>query len=245
MKKIILVFLAISLTYLAQASDSEKEITSEIDAVTVFTNKAQVTRLASRQLAPGSYTLRFTGLSPNIDGNSVRVKGIGNLMVMSVRYKENPAKTIEYPRRVKKLQQLSEDINQAIQDERTWIGVLSEEERYIKTNTDMINEHVLAKPEEVKDMHNYYRQKIKEIRFENLKRTRHIQELTDSLNNVQNRIRSLSNEKQDASGEVFVEVTVSQYTTAKFELSYLINGAGWYPTYDIRVDDVNKPVHLA
>lgn len=245
MKKIILLLLAVAMFSIAQASTDEKEITSEIDAVTVFTNKAQITRLASRQLAPGSYTLRFTGLSPSIDGNSVRVKGTGNLMVMSVRYKENPAKTIEYPKRVKKLQQLVDDINQAIQDERTWIGVLNEEERYIKTNTDMINEHVLAKPEEVKDMHNYYRLKIKEIRFENLKRTRHIQELTDSLTNVQNRIRSLSSEKQDASGEIFVEVSVSNYTTAKFELSYLINGAGWYPTYDIRVDDVNKPVQLA
>lgn len=227
-----------------QAADDEKEIRSKISKVTVFTNQAQIERNANPKLPTGDYLLKFTGLSPFIKGQSVQVKGKGNFTIMSVRYKKNPAVRKKFPQKMQSLQDKIDKIKDHIQDEQTWLNVLNEEEKYVKTNTEMINEQELAEPGQVKTMHSFFREKIKKLRFEKLKRNRKIKELRDSVRNIQNRISALNRKKEDPSGEILLEVHVSSYTRAEFTLSYIVSNAGWYPAYDLRVKDIDSPVEL-
>ncbi|MFW6224163.1 MAG: DUF4139 domain-containing protein [Bacteroidota bacterium] len=243
MKKNLLVLIAI-LPLLLQSATTEKEIISKIDQVTVFTDQAQITRTANVQLSAGEYLLRFKGLSPYVNGQSVRIKGDGKLKIMSLRYQKNPAKKIEYPEKVQNIRDRIEKAEQQIEEQQTWINVLNEDERYIMTNSDMINEHVLAKPEDIRNMHDYFRNRLQKIRFEKLRRNRTVNELRDSVNNMQSRINSLNSKVQDPSGEVLVEVSVNSYTTAEFQLTFLVKNAGWYPGYDVRVEKTNEPVEL-
>jgi hypothetical protein len=53
------------------------------------------------------------------------------------------------------------------------------------------------------------------------------------------------NQKKDLStSEIIVTVTSKETITSNFVLTYLVNIAGWYPTYDIRVKDINSPIDL-
>jgi len=47
------------------------------------------------------------------------------------------------------------------------------------------------------------------------------------------------------SGELLVTVTADKPVPAKLSISYVVSNAGWYPSYDIRVDDINKPVTIS
>jgi len=42
-----------------------------------------------------------------------------------------------------------------------------------------------------------------------------------------------------------VKILAKAATSGDFELGYLVRNAGWYPTYDLRVKDIQNPVELA
>ena len=43
---------------------------------------------------------------------------------------------------------------------------------------------------------------------------------------------------------VFVLVESKETRTVNFQLSYNIKDAGWYPTYDVRLNDITKPLNV-
>lgn len=45
-------------------------------------------------------------------------------------------------------------------------------------------------------------------------------------------------------GEVVIEVETKKTVRANVELTYYVNNAGWFPTYDIRAINVDKPIQL-
>ncbi|MFO8087144.1 MAG: mucoidy inhibitor MuiA family protein [Bacteroidales bacterium] len=242
-----LFFILVSLFFLqvTYGSNEEKTVASKIDRITVFVDHAQVVRQAGQNLSAGTYTLTFSGLSPYANPNSIRVKGRGYVKVLSVHYQKNPAVKKLHPEKIEQLQAAIRDLNKEKTEEQTWINFLAEDESYIKKSYRTGNSTEVISSEELKQRHQYYRDKLKSIRFERLKRERILAGLNDSIHSKQNRINRLSNETQDPSGEVIIEVSVSKYTQAQFELSYLVSNAGWYPSYDIRVEDTDKDVELS
>jgi N-terminal domain of unknown function (DUF4140) len=74
-----------------QATFAQKQQTvpSKIDAVTVFTKGAQVTREGKITLAAGKTELVFAASSPQIDPQNVQVKGDGNFTILSVVHQQN------------------------------------------------------------------------------------------------------------------------------------------------------------
>ena len=42
-------------------------------------------------------------------------------------------------------------------------------------------------------------------------------------------------------GEIVVSVTSGKPVMGRLRLSYMVNNAGWRPSYDIRVDDITDP----
>ncbi|MEM9896039.1 MAG: mucoidy inhibitor MuiA family protein [Bacteroidota bacterium] len=61
-------------------------------------------------------------------------------------------------------------------------------------------------------------------------------------------IRNEINKSVDAElrpiSEIIVKVKADQEEDAKFRVSYLVQNAGWFPKYDIRVEDISKPINL-
>jgi hypothetical protein len=97
MKKILITSLFIisvvsSITITAQ---NEKEIKSEIKHVTVFPDRAQIDHETTVSLLPGKSVLRFSGLSPYIDVQSIQVKGYGEFTILSVNHQNNYLQNLE------------------------------------------------------------------------------------------------------------------------------------------------------
>src|SRR5690606_28834547 len=45
-------------------------------------------------------------------------------------------------------------------------------------------------------------------------------------------------------GEILVKVQTKIKTKPDFELTYVVDNAGWYPTYDIRAKTINDPIEI-
>jgi len=69
----------------------EIPVASEIDAVTVFTQGAQLFRKADISLEKGEHLLIFENLTTTFDPASIRVGGTGSLTILSVSSRTNYA----------------------------------------------------------------------------------------------------------------------------------------------------------
>ena len=93
---------------------TEKEIKTEVNEVTVFIDKAQITRKKSVELMPGISILRFVNLSPFIDAKSVQVKASGDVTVLAVNHQQNFIDKLEKSEEVKGIELRLNDINAKI-----------------------------------------------------------------------------------------------------------------------------------
>ena len=61
---------------------------------------------------------------------------------------------------------------------------------------------------------------------------------------LQKQIADKLGRKQLPSGEISVTITSEKQLSGKLAFSYVVSNAGWYPSYDIRVDDIKNPVTI-
>ena len=60
---------------------------STISSVTVFSDRAEVTRTATLELVPGEHIVRFDRLPDKIEQKSIQVGGEGDAVLSSVKFK--------------------------------------------------------------------------------------------------------------------------------------------------------------
>ncbi|MDD3914852.1 MAG: DUF4140 domain-containing protein, partial [Bacteroidales bacterium] len=82
MKAITILLLSLICSNLLGQEIVDKEIKTEVNEVTVFIDKAQVTRQKTVELNSGITILKFINLSPFIDAKSVQVKASGDVTVL-------------------------------------------------------------------------------------------------------------------------------------------------------------------
>jgi hypothetical protein len=70
-------------------ADDGQKVASKVEKVTVFLNGAQVTRTATASVVPGTSTLVFENLSPNLDPASMQVRATGDFTILSVKHELN------------------------------------------------------------------------------------------------------------------------------------------------------------
>ena len=68
--------------------------------------------------------------------------------------------------------------------------------------------------------------------------------MTLEKSKVVKQLSDLSSKKDFAPGEIVIKVKSPSSKTIPFELNYNVSNVSWYPSYDVRVKDVNSPLEL-
>lgn len=223
---------------------TEKEIKTEVNEVTVFIDKAQITRKKSVELMPGISILRFVNLSPFIDAKSVQVKASGDVTVLAVNHQQNFIDKLEKSEEVKGIELRLNDINAKINLEETYLSILKEEMTFLNDNRIIGGKNNEMNISALKEISEFYSTKLTALKLKEIERNKTIDSLNKQKNELQNQLNTLTSKKEFASGEILVKVQTKLKSNPKFELSYIVDNAGWYPTYDIRVKTINDPVEI-
>jgi hypothetical protein len=80
---------------------AEKTTDSKITNVTVFLNKAQVTREVKTRAEAGKTNLVITGLTSQLDPQSIQVSGKGNVVILGISHRQNYLSELNLPRSLK------------------------------------------------------------------------------------------------------------------------------------------------
>lgn len=244
MKKSLIIFIILIFCVRGLAAQTEKEIKAEIRHVTVFPDRAQIEHETSVSLAPGKSTLKLTGLSPYIDVQSIQVKAYGDFTILSVNQRNNYLENLEDSPEVKNIRGQIENLQAKTEDENTAIKVLQDKEDFLVSNRAILVKETSFSIEQFKSVYDLYSNNMDQIQNTILKKQRIIRDFNKQIVALQKQLSDKLNTQQLPSGEILVTVTSEKQTSGKLTFSYVVSNAGWYPSYDIRVDDIKNPVSI-
>ena len=244
MKNIALVLILVMTGYSDLFADTEKEIKAGIKHVTVYPDRAQISHEASVELPAGNSVLKLSGLSPYIDAQSIQVRGTGDFIIMSVNQRNNYLENLEDLPEVKDIRSQIEALQLKVEDERAAISVLKEKEAFLVANRAILVKETTFSVEQLKNVMDLYTNNMDQVTNSILKKNRLIREYEKQIAALQKQIADRFGKQQLPSGEISVSVSCGKPVSGRMTFSYVVSNAGWYPSYDIRVDDITKPVTI-
>ncbi|MCB0034636.1 MAG: mucoidy inhibitor MuiA family protein, partial [Anaerolineales bacterium] len=228
------------------------EIVSNISAVTVYPDRARVTRVGECEITTGLHRLLFTDLPLSIDQSSVRVVGQGTaeLRILSVDvvprfYEETPSE------KVRELEAQIEGINEEL-------AILKDRESVLEMQGKHLSGLWLATEEYAKGLSRgrstvaeqaklvaYLREQDEQVTAAKREIEQTKRPLMRKLVKLQQELKQLQNTRPRRRFEAQVEVEALTEGTFHPSLSYVVNSAGWQPLYDIRLVDEDTTLLLS
>lgn len=257
MKAIILIS-ALFLSLICNA-ENETKLKSAVKKVTVFLNSAQVFRSSEFSVSSGLTNLIFEGVSPFLNAQSIQVSGKGDFVILDVQYRLKEAAYVQPelkplpPKIIKDIEILKDSLNQLGFD----LDVITNKKDVLATEKKVLlgNKFMQGKADTIPDLiqaMSYLRKQLNDINtiFNQVNRqeykllkekTRMELRLTD-LQNYNLHINPVIDEQQTY--QVVVTVQANESISGNISINYMVENAGWTPTYDIRAKEAGLPVQL-
>lgn len=228
------------------AQTKRLNVNSSIESVTVFLQGAQITRTASASIPSGTTTLVFPGISPELEEKSIQVQGKGAFTILSVSREKSFIHNQQQPQEaLLKLQKDLEALEEKLRREKNKESVFKEEEEMLKKNQDLRGTNTGLKTADLKEALDFQRSRLTEVLDQQLAIQANIRQLNEDIVK-NNRQRAALRESKDASStDLLITVSSKENISGKLTLRYLVKNAGWFPSYELRVENISRPMELA
>jgi uncharacterized protein (TIGR02231 family) len=243
---LLLLLLVVSTSQVSALTADQK-----ITAVTIYPDRALVTRSGTVRLEPGVQSIVFDRLPLNLEEDSVRAKAQGKLKILGVEvrrdYKDVAVNTAT--------KQLTDDVTK-LDDQ---IRALTDEQGDLRRRNeflDQIRNKVASQsntgdgkdhPDSVQNIQGLFQlygtetskitSRLREIEFT-------LRDLNQQRNDKANQLALLQQPATPNTRSAIVTVDAGESGTADLQVTYLISGAGWQPQYDAYADADTQKVEL-
>jgi uncharacterized protein (TIGR02231 family) len=231
-------------------TESGRNVESHISAVTVYQDRAVVTRTATVDLATGTAELVFANLPQTLNEQSLQVSGKGTAAATILDVSAKQTFVDFTPNlRVKELEDQLKALGKQVRG-------LDDQQNLLNGQSAMLDrmETALFAPP-AKDVPrpdlNQFTASLNYLSDQKGKITSARATLDEQREDVQNKITTAQNqlnELRGAGGRAFKTVTVrvaaAQAGSLDVALSYAVPGASWLPSYDARVATTDRAVQL-
>ncbi|MCE3008907.1 MAG: DUF4139 domain-containing protein [Bacteroidetes bacterium] len=222
---------------------SDQLLSSRIQQVTVYANQAEVWRVAELRLAPGTYRLGFDQLSARLMPQSVRARGEGSgtgiLLGLTTAQDYLHPPTARMQLLADSLKWLRRQLG-SLANRKT---SLQAEQRLIDQNNNLNGELGLDVPA-LQQLLAWQRIRTAQI-LEQLRNIgREEQTYRETATRLERQLGADLEAQRRSTYTVWVDFQVSQGGTFRFQLSYLVDQAGWKPRYDLRAQSGQSGVLL-
>lgn len=235
--------LFISLNTIAQ--ETQIPVSSKISNVTVFISGAQVYRQTeSIDIPQGVSQLVFAGLSSVIETQSIQAKGEGNFTILSVTPQKNFLLEKKNSEQKNSYLKSITELNDKIAALRNESEVYKAEEEMLVKNQVVMGPNVNYDLLKLKQALDFQKQRLTEAKNKQIDINKEIIKLQLDLDKYKRQVNEIDGKGLKNANDVIVKVSAKAATKGKFQLTYMVSNAGWYPTYDIRAKDVSSPIEL-
>ena len=229
----------------------QRNLATDIKAVTVYSDRAEIKRSGEIYLNAGDYEFVIKDLPVSINDQSVRVSGSGTASAKITDIKIETEYIDTLP--ANKLKDLQEQLKLLIAEERVYSdrqSLLNKEKDFLDliktnaTNSSTSKESPRPSLEEWTKLFVFYDGNFEKINDEIRSLDKKKADLTNRKNSLQSQINQLSSYGKLSKKKAVLNVSVVKAGNMNFDLMYVIGGAKWYPVYDVRVSPEDKTVEL-
>ncbi len=246
MKRVIILLFALFFGFqLSLFSQVEKDVNSKISKVIVYSKGVQIQSELKVELEQGKYLLSFKNLSPYINTESIRVDGDGKYTILNVQLRTDYINELDKNKQIGDLNTNIQLYQNKIEDEETWTKILNEKLDFLKANKSVTGKDQAINPDVFKSLNLIYGDSFEKISLEVLKRQRLIKDYTKEVDKLKNQLNSLNSKSVLPSGVITIMIDSKKQQSSTIKLSYFVDNAMWYPSYDIRFVNANKPLSIS
>lgn len=236
---------ALSVSALVAMGQNEKNVDSKITDVTVFLNKAQVTREVKTRIESGRVNLVVRGLTSQLDPESIQVTGKGSFIIMGISHQQNYLNELNMPQSLKALKDSVEQLQKQLQLEQSQKEILSKEEQMLLSNQKIGGTTQNLTVAELKAMADFYRSRLGDIVTSRMKQDDKIKKINERIAKLNNQINSQNEMYGRNTSEIVVSISAEAVTSVDLDVNYVVANAGWYPIYDVRAINTKSPLQLS
>ncbi|HEX8059436.1 MAG TPA: DUF4139 domain-containing protein [Cyclobacteriaceae bacterium] len=233
------------LTSAVGLAQTEKPVESKITNVTVFLSNAQVTREVKTRVEAGKTTLVLTGLTAQMDTESIQAAGKGNFVILWISHRQNYLNELNVPKGLRLLRDSLEYYQKQASLEMSQKEILNKEEQLLNANQRIGGNNQNLTVAELKGMADFYRSRMTEIVTSRMKHDDILKKLNTRMIKVNQQIAGQNELYSRNTGEILINVSADAATQADFQVNYVVNNAGWTPVYDLRAINTKSPITIA
>ena len=225
---------------------------SAVTSVTVYNDRAAVTRVGQVSLQPGNYLLVFNNLPASIVDQSVRVSGeAAGARILDVHVETAFLDTIP-EERIHTLQSKVSDLQNEANELGDRLSILNSEREFIlqiKAQTaDNINKDLKIQRPTIEDWQKvlaFFDSNLNKNFAEQRKIVKDRADIQNKIDALQKQIDQISPRSRRSMKNIVVEVQVTKAGEVRLLPTYVVVGARWYPQYDVRVSTESQDVELS
>lgn len=236
---------ALVVSALVAVAQPDKSVDSKITDVTVYLNKAQISRTVKTRVEAGKTNLIVTGLSSQLDPQSVQVSGKGSVIILGTSHQQNFLSEFNLPKPMRMLKDSVETLQRQLVLEQSQKEILNKEEQMLLSNQKIGGTNQNLTVAELKAMADFYRARLGDIVSSRMKQDEKVKKLNERISKLNTQINSQNELYQRNTSELVVSVSAEAATTVELQVRYVVANAGWSPVYDLRAIDTKNPVQLS
>jgi hypothetical protein len=236
-------FLFILVTFQSIAQTRKLNAETVVQNVTIFSSGAQVVRSSSVAVQPGRSEIIFSGLSNQLEQQSVQLKADANITLLSVQTTKDFLSQRKVEQEEKDLMEQRNALKEKIALDNKLLEVYKNEEAMLVKN-HAIGGQTGVKTAELKEALDLQRQRLTEVYQKQLEIQKRIQTQQADFERMRAQLAEISRKKDSVNYVVSALIDSKETRSIRFSLLYTVKDAGWYPTYDIRVNDVAQPLNV-
>jgi len=238
------IFIALCYFVLPVFGQIGKSVDSKITEVTVFLDKAQVSREIKTRIEAGKTNILLKGLTGQLDQQSIQVSGKGQFTILGISHQLNYLKEIATPLGLQMLKDSVGYFQRQIQVEQSLKEVLNKEEQMLMSNQKIGGTTQNLTAVELKAMSDFYRTRMNDIVIGRMKSDEKIRKMNIHIGKLDNQVNEQLELFSRNTSEITISVSAENATDINLNVQYIVANAGWYPVYDLRAVDTKSPIQL-
>ena len=245
-----LLALLLGLSFAAAAAPSsdnhEVPVESAIDHVVVYEQGAQIERLAPVSLRAGINVLVFTDLNTAIDPSKVRLSGRGDFTVLGIshRYHTDTLGGADSHDERLRMTELRNKLTRDIQYAQARRVLFDREEQLLLQNQDFKVKDTGVDLDRLMQATAFFQERFQLIQEGSAAIDHEVASYQAEIVALDLAMQQLPTLRTATSLEVLVRVESAKSTQGELVFSYWMQQAGWTPSYNVRVKDVDDPMRL-
>lgn len=225
------------------AGGGEKNIVSAtLKSATVYRSGAELQHTTKATLSQGNNELIIEGISNQVDMNSLQIGISNNVTIMSSEFSTDYLRPVLKSAIVKRLEDSLDNARKALVKIQVVINTDVDMINMLKANKEIKGTQSGLSVAELMKMMDYYKSKTLELQSEISQYNEKENKLKESIAKIENQIKEEELKNTKTIGKLVLQLYCPVAGSYDFTISYLTPKAYWNPFYDIKVENISKPV---